>query len=150
MPLAPQDVRTFFVTTVTAQRGRLFQVERTAELFLNVIEQNRAKGRLSVHAFVLMPDHIHLILTPAPEVSLEKAMQYLKGGFSFQVKSNFDVWEKSFMEHRIKDSRDLEHHRRYVEENPVRARIVVLAAEYRYSSASRVGAIDPVPEHLQG
>ncbi len=92
MPLAPQEIRTFFVTTATANRRRLFQVERNAELFLEVLQQNRTKGRLQLHAFVIMPDHVHLLLTPAPEISLEKAMQFLKGGFSFQLKSKLDVW----------------------------------------------------------
>jgi putative transposase len=35
-----------------------------------------------------MPDHIHLPLTPTPEISLEKAMQYIKGSFSLRLKSN--------------------------------------------------------------
>jgi putative transposase len=73
MLLAPQEIRTFFVTTVTANR-RLFQVESNANILLSVLEQNRTKNRLQIHAFVVMPDHIHLLLTPAKDVSLEKAM----------------------------------------------------------------------------
>jgi putative transposase len=91
MRLAPQEIRTYFVTTVTASRRRLFQVESNAQLFVDVLQDQRAKNRIALHAFVIMPDHVHLILTPAPEISLEKAMQYIKGGFSFQLKSNLDV-----------------------------------------------------------
>jgi putative transposase len=54
-----------------------------------------------------MPDHAHLLLTPAPEVSLEKAMQYTKGGFSFRLKSKLDVWERSYDSRRIIDADDL-------------------------------------------
>jgi hypothetical protein len=48
-----------------------------------------------------MPDHFHALITPAPEVSLEKAMQFIKGGFSFRLKSKHDVWMRSFNESQI-------------------------------------------------
>jgi putative transposase len=75
MPLAPQELRTYFITTVTASRRRLFQVEQNASLFLDVLQDQRNKNRMELHAFVIMPDHAHLPLTPAPDVSPEKAMQ---------------------------------------------------------------------------
>jgi putative transposase len=96
MPLAPQELRTYFITTVTANRRRLFQVEQNANLFIEVHQDQRTKGRLQLHAFVIMPDHIHLLVTPAPEISLEKAMQFIKGAFSFRLKSKLDVWERSY------------------------------------------------------
>jgi putative transposase len=111
MLLAPQETRTFFVTTITANRRRLFQVESNANLLLSVLEQNRSKNRLRIHAFVVMPDHIHLLLTPAKDVSLEKAMQFIKGGFSFQLKSKSNVWQESFNEQRIKNAEDYAHHK---------------------------------------
>ncbi len=64
MPLAPQEIRTFFVTSVTAQRRRLFQVERNCLLLIEVLQDNRAKSRIALHAFVLMPDHIQPLADP--------------------------------------------------------------------------------------
>ena len=148
MPLAPQEIRTFFVTTITANRRKLFQVASNSNLMLDVLQQNRAKKRMQLHAFVLMPDHLHLLLTPAPDVSLEKAMQFLKGGFSFQLKSKLDVWQKSYNEQRIKDASDYIQHRKYIEENPVRAGLVPELSHYPFSSASHPGEIDPPPPHL--
>ena len=142
MLLAPQE------TTVTANRRRLFQVESNANILLSVIEQNRSKNRLQIHAFVVMPDHIHLLLTPAKDVSLEKSMQFIKGGFSFQLKSKSNVWQESFNEQRIKDAPDYARHKTYIEENPVRARLVTLREAYPFSSASQPRAIDSVPLHL--
>ena len=40
---------------------------------------------MQVHEFVFMPNHVHLLITPAPDVSLEKAMQFIKGGFSYRA-----------------------------------------------------------------
>ncbi|HEY1986566.1 MAG TPA: hypothetical protein VGG85_14215, partial [Terracidiphilus sp.] len=45
--------------------------------------------------------HFHALITPAPEVSLEKGMQFIKGGFSFRLKSKLDVWMRSFNETQI-------------------------------------------------
>ena len=51
--------------------------------------------------FVIMRDHLHVLIKPAPDVSLEKTMQFIKGGFSFRLRSKRDVWERSFNEAQI-------------------------------------------------
>ncbi len=101
---------------------------------------------MAVHAFVVMPDHVHLLLTPAPEVSLEKAMQLIKGGFSFQLKSKMDVWERSFDSRRIVDEQDFRTRLGYIHRNPVRRGLVDVEEMFPYSSAAV--ACDPMPEHF--
>jgi putative transposase len=101
MHLAPQEIRTYFVTAVTAQRRRLLQISANAELLQRTMIDYRDQGRFLLHAFVIMPDHFHAIFTPAPDVSLERAMQYIKGGFSFRLKSKLDVWMRSFNQTQI-------------------------------------------------
>jgi len=153
MRRAPQEIRTFFVTAVTWQRRPLFHAEPVARLFLDALARYREQGRFQVHEFALMPDHFHLLLTPAPDVSLEKAVQLLKGGFSFRLKrelgSNAEVWQEGFSEHRVKDAQDLERHAAYIRENPVRARLAEDAASYQYGSAAGSAKIDPVPPGLK-
>jgi putative transposase len=148
MPLAPQEIRTYFITTVTASRRRLFQVEQNAELLLEVLQDQRNKSRLELHAFVIMPDHAHLLLTPAPDVSLEKAMQYIKGGFSFRLKSKLDVWERSYDSRRIVDLNDYTTHASYIHQNPVRAGLVSEPAHFPFSSANQIHPSDPPPTHF--
>jgi len=99
--LAPQETRSYFVTDLTAQRRRLFQVTANAALLQQTILDYRSQGRFLLHAFAIMPDHFHALITPAPEVSLEKAMQFNKGGFSFRLKSKLDMWMRSFNETQI-------------------------------------------------
>jgi len=98
MSLAPQQTRTYFITSRTWERRAILQSHPLCDLLLNVIRENRAKDRFQVHEFVFMRDHIHLILTPAPLVSLEKAVQFIKGGFSFRAKKeglfNGEIWQK--------------------------------------------------------
>lgn len=147
MRLAPQETRTYLVTAVTAQRRSLFQVTVTAELLRQTIFDYRSQGKFLLHAFVIMPDHFHALITPAPDVSLEKAAQFIKGGFSFRLKSKFDVWMRSFNESQITSEEKFRNCVRYIEENPVRRGLVMLPNEYRFSSAGS-GPLDPMPSHF--
>ena len=97
MPLAPQEIRTFFVTSVTASHSPVLQTARMSPLLLDVLQENRKQKRFLLHEFVIMPDHFHLLLTPAPDISLEKCLQYIKGGFSFRARKELDfkhdIWQ---------------------------------------------------------
>jgi putative transposase len=72
---------TYFVTPVTSGRRRLFQVAANAELFLETLPAYRRQGHYKLHAFVVMPDHIHLLLTPQGE-TIERVMGLIRGGSS--------------------------------------------------------------------
>ena len=96
-----------------------------------------------------MPDHLHALITPALEISLERAMQFIKGGFSYRLKSHPPVWQASFTNHRVRDREDYVHHREYIRMNPVRARLAAKAEDYPYSSAAGVLPLDRVPQGLK-
>lgn len=127
---------TYFVTSATFNRRRLFQVAANAELFLDVLQQYRREGYYKVHAFVVMPDHIHLLLTPQ-SIPLERVVGYIKGSFSHRMSSKFPVWQRGFPDHRIRNGDEFQSRREYIHQNPVRARIVEFAGLYPYSSAYR-------------
>ena len=98
-----------------------------------------------------MPDHLHVLLTP--NTSLEKAAQFIKGGFSYRAKkelgSNMEVWQKGFSDHRVRDASDYHQHVIYVRENPVRKHLCQRAEDYPYSSAHSGFDLDPVPQGLK-
>jgi putative transposase len=148
MPRAPQELRTYFITSATASRRRLFQVEQNALLLIEILQEQRKKHRIQLHAFVVMPDHIHLLLTPEPEISLEKAIQLIKGTFSFRLKSKLDVWERSFTNHRVTDKHDYATHLTYIHQNPIRANLTTQAELYPYSSANPTHPFDSSPANL--
>jgi hypothetical protein len=64
----------------------LFTAEALPALLLNLLRADREKNRYAIHEYVFMPDHVHLLLTPVPDVSLEKSLQFIKGGFSFRAR----------------------------------------------------------------
>jgi putative transposase len=153
MSLAPQDTRTFFISSSTWGRRSILQSHPLCDLLLSVMRENRAKERFLLHEFVFMRDHVHLILTPAPLVSIEKATQYIKGGFSFRAKKenavNGEIWEKGYNERRIKDAREYATHVDYVRMNPVKAGLVERPEEFLYSSARLRDEVDPAPLQYQ-
>jgi putative transposase len=130
---------TYFVTFGTWQRTRYFVVESYSKLFLQTLYRYRREGRFQLHAFVVMPEHVHLLFTPAEDVTSERSVQLIKGGYSHEFGSVFgrkkEVWQRGFTNHRIRDARDFEAHREYIHQNPVRRGLVERACDYRYSSA---------------
>lgn len=140
---------TYFLTFSTWQRRRLFVVETYARLFLKTLYRYCREGRFTLHAFVLMPDHVHLLLTPAQDVTVERSVQLIKGAYSHAIGAligrNSEVWQRGFTDHRIRDQRDFVHHRNYIHQNPVDGKIAVDPREYRYCSAFPGFKLDPWP-----
>jgi putative transposase len=139
----------YFVSFQTADRKPFFRHERWAQLFLNVLENYRT-GYL-LHAYVFMPEHIHLLLTPLD--SLEKAIQQIKGGFSYRAKKELswqgEVWQKGFCDHRIRDMQDWNRHLEYIRMNPVRAGLCIEPEEYLYGAHMGSLEMDAVPQRLK-
>ena len=130
---------TYFVTFSTWQRRSLFLVEPYGRLFLKTLYGYKRQGRFELHAFVVMPEHVHLLFTPAIDITLERAMQFIKGGYSHaagvETGRKAEIWQRGFTDHRIRNTEDFENHRNYIHQNPVERRLVMTAPEYRYCSA---------------
>ncbi len=138
---APQEnalrsSRTFFATTKTHAGRRLLQSERNATLLIDVLRSYMAAGKFSVRDFVIMPDHVHLLLSVREDTTIEKAMQLIKGRFSYRLKHECgylgEVWQVGFSESRADDAASLERYRRYIAQNPVKAGLAERAQEYPY------------------
>ena len=86
-----------------------------------------------------MPDHLHLLLTVGEDMTIEKAMQFVKGGFSYRLKKEYgylgEVWQRGFSESRVKDQRSFVMHREYIAANPVKAGLADSPDEYLYCFA---------------
>jgi putative transposase len=107
----------------------------------------------TLHEFVLMPDHFHLLLTPAQSITLERAMQFIKGGFSYRVgkelELKMEIWERGYVDHRIRDLNDFVRHVEYIRRNAVEGGLAGAPADYRYSSAHPGFDLDPIPQGLK-
>ena len=143
--------RTFFITTVTWQRAPIFRKEARARLLIDVLLDYRDQGKYLLHEFVIMPDHLHLLLTPGADISVERAVQFIKGGYSYRLRKveKIQVWQESFTNHRIRDAEDYERHCSYVRLNPVRAGLTGDARGYPFSSANSTFGLDAMPLGLK-
>ena len=128
----------------------MFVTEPMRQLFVDTLLRYRQTGAFALHAFVLMPDHFHVLLTPARDKTLERAFQLIKGGSAHALgkerQLRFPVWQRGFSDHRIRDAADYDNHVGYIEQNPVRKRIVTEDKEYRWSSATGAFELDPTPQ----
>jgi putative transposase len=118
-------------------------------LLLDVLRHYRRQNRFELHAFVFMPDHVHLLITPQSGETLERCIQLIKGGFSFRAKKELgyahDIWGAGFNEHRIKSPGDYEDHAQYIHQNPVKRGLVKIPEAFEYSSAWPHRKMDPSP-----
>lgn len=141
----------YFVRASTSQRQRLFQSERMAKLFLEVLLHYRQQSKYLLHEFVVMPDHFHLLITPLE--TLERALQLIKGGFSYRVKKelNFagEIWQPSYYDRRVRDMGEYEAFKEYIYLNPVKKGLVSAAGQYLFSSARLEFVLDALPQRLK-
>jgi putative transposase len=128
--------RTFFVTTKTSMGRTLLQSERNAKLLIDVLRSYVTARKFRLHDFVVMPDHLHLLITVDGDTTIERAMQFIKGGFSYRLKKDFgyvgEVWQRGFSEVRVDDRESFLQHRKYIAENPIRAGLVDSPEKFPY------------------
>jgi putative transposase len=141
----------YFITASTFQKRSLFQSERMAQLFIEVLQHYRRQGKYLLHEFVLMPDHFHVLITPA--ITLERALQLIKGGFSFRARKELgfggEIWQTSFYDRRVRDIKEYRAFREYIHRNPVKRGLVGELGDYAYSSAGRGFVLDGLPQRLK-
>lgn len=142
---------TYFVTSSTFQKKALLQSERMATLLIETLIEYRNQQKYELHEFVVMPDHFHLLITPI--VTLERAVQLIKGGFSFRAGKLFrvqgNIWQTSFYDRRVRDAAEYATFRQYILRNPVKRGLASKPEEYVYGSASGGTILDPLPQRLK-
>jgi putative transposase len=144
-PVHDKTAATYFITTTTFNRRRLFQVGANADLFIATLQSYRRRGCYKLHAFVVMPDHVHLLLT-TQDTTLERCIGLIKGGFSHALHSSFPVWQRGYTSHAIRDVRDYNFRKSYLHENPVKAGLCATSSDYPHSSAYRAPALPSAAE----
>ncbi|HTS78674.1 MAG TPA: transposase [Bryobacteraceae bacterium] len=101
--------------------------------------REHAGSRYELHAFVVMPDHVHVLLTPSAEPSVITGA--IKGKSSriantILQRTGSPFWQDESFDHWIRSRAEFEETRSYIEANPVRAGLVSAPEEWPYSSAA--------------
>jgi putative transposase len=90
-----------------------------------------------------MPEHLHVLLTPALNQTIERCVQCIKGGFSFEMRKQFggEVWQAGYHDHRIRSGIDFRNQLAYIEANPGKRGLV----DFPFVHLRFLDRIDPVP-----
>jgi len=143
---------TYFITANAFQKQHLLQSDRTALLLIEVFHHYRFQKKYLLHDFVVMPHHIHLLLTPVA-ITIERSVGLIKGGFSYRRTKELglrgEIWQTSFQDWRVRDAEGFESYRRYIRENPVKAGLCERAEDFPFSSANGSFSMDPIPQRLK-
>ena len=130
----------YFVTSKTHRNRKFFMDEKNAQTLLNCINNFRKEGRYLLLAFVIMPDHLHIILSPDGEEEISKIMHSIKRGCARLINqmwsSKEPVWQRSFYERIIRDEKEFWEKVNYIYNNPVKSGLVESPEDYAYSSAN--------------
>ncbi len=104
--------------------------------------QHGVNGNYTLHAWVVMPNHVHLLITPWTEVP--KLLQKLKGSTARQAnqllsRTGTPFWQEESYDHLVRNSLEFGRIEKYIVRNPVKAGLVQSVEDYRWSSASKGG-----------
>lgn len=137
--------RRFFVPGISLhvrQRGNnrcaIFGDDRDYQLFLAMLRTATQRFAVDVHGFTLMTTHTHLLVTPNTRDSVGRAMQALGDRYVPYFNRKYQrvgtLWTGRYLAKPINDERYWLTCLRYIEQNPVRARLVIEPGQYKWSS----------------
>lgn len=119
-------------------RSEIFCVEADYQFYLEKLKLACEKHGCQVHAYILMTNHVHLLITPQEASSLSKTLQmlgrYYVQYFNYRYRRTGTLWEGRYKASLIDSDAYLLTCMRYIELNPVRAGMVAHPSEYPWSS----------------
>ena len=126
---------TFFVTARLNTTRPLLGDADAGQLILDTLNFYRQRGEIECYGFVVMPDHIHLIVKVVAPLTLPRWMDRFKSYVARHLNKG-PIWQRGYWSEVVPSIPLLEQKLRYIHENPVRAGLVREATEYVWSSAS--------------
>jgi putative transposase len=139
---------TFFFTVTLADRRSSVLVDHV-ELLRTAFRNARDRKPFAVDAIVILPDHLHAILTlPSGDADFPGRWKAIKAAFTRAIaatgaavpcndRGEYLLWQRRFWEHTIRDDRDFERCANYIHFNPVKHRLVSTPGEWGFSSLQR-------------
>jgi REP-associated tyrosine transposase len=128
-----QSRQTHFVTFSCYRREAKFKTPEIYDLFLTCLEQMRRRFEMCVYGYVVMPEHVHLLVGEPESEVLADAIHYLKLSLSKRLKAG-TFWQKRYYDRNVRDEREFKVKLRYLHRNPVKRGLVKEAAEWKWSS----------------
>lgn len=144
---------TYFFTVALLQRRGDDLLVREIDLLRHVVADVIAQHPFRIHAWVVLPDHLHCVIElPAGDADFATHWRLIKSGFSKGLpkterrssvrrrRGERGIWQRRFWEHLIRDESDYRAHMDYVHINPVRHGLVERVVDWPYSTFHRLVA----------
>jgi len=136
-------------------RRTLFEEKPDYEYFIGILKKGRERERVTIYHYCLMGNHYHLLIRSEEAESLPRFMHWVQLGYARYYKKKYEttghIFEERYRSPRIAEESYYLQCGRYIERNPVAAKMVIRAEDYPYSSAAYYvgGKEDPlVTENL--
>ena len=135
-----QSGHSHFVTFSCYRRQPYFKAIATFDLFLECLEEMRCRFEMCVYGYVVMPEHVHLLLSEPPRATLADALHFLKLSFAKRLRSRRPTkkpgsfWQKRYYDRNVRDYREFVVKLRYLHRNPVKRGLVASPEEWKWSS----------------
>jgi putative transposase len=133
-----------FITFSCVRHRPILGTPEARDKFLEILEQARIKHSFHVLGYVVMPDHVHLLLSEPEENPLSVPIQVIKQRFS-RTRSEEYVWESRYYDFNVRTDDKRVGKLRYIHRNPVVRSLVSDPAEWRWSSFRSYASNDPGP-----
>jgi REP element-mobilizing transposase RayT len=125
----------YLVTTVTCNRQPLFQDLHAGRKVVETLRYASDKGNAETLAYVVMPDHIHWLLSLGENAALSRLVGTMKRHSARRINelnriTGRCVWQRGFHDHALRSDESLPAVARYIVANPLRARLVKRIGDY--------------------
>ena len=128
------DPPLYFVTFCTWHRAKILACDVVHASFIEYATQNLSRG-IHTGRYVLMPDHIHLFVSPPRNLRLENYVRLLKQHLNRALRvdlPNGRLWQPGFFDHLVRANESYRQKWEYVLQNPVRAGLVKAGQDWPY------------------
>lgn len=122
-----------FVTFSCVRKRQILGTGAARDCLLGILEETREKYCFAVHGYVVMPDHVHLLVSEPAVRPLSVAMQVVKQRFSRTRAEQF-VWESRYYDFNVYTQEKQVEKLRYIHRNPVRRGLVERPEDWGWSS----------------
>ena len=148
----------YHVTSRTNDKSRVFDSKLGKRIMILVLQNAKEKYHFKLHNFCVMPTHIHLLITPASDTNLSKIMQWIKTASAKRWNcihgSKDHLWGDRFFARPLKDLCEYFHVHDYIDQNPVKAGLVLSPQDWKASGAyyianKIIGLVDYIPFYHQ-
>ena len=137
---------TYFFTLVTHERKPILCEKASIARLKKAFEYVKEKSPFTMHALVILPDHLHCIWQlPDGDHDFSKRWALFKRYYSVGFPEIEMIWQKRFWEHCIQDEYDFENHMNYIYYNPVKHGYVEKVSDWRYSTFKKSVALGLYP-----